>query len=71
MDPLGYSTGKEGGSIREAGGAMGAMAAAKEELYFRQEDEKKFQALRDQMEQRKNSNEDSTNKNNSQKISKN
>lgn len=52
MDQLGYSTGKEGGSIREAGGGMGAMAAAREELYFRQEDEKKFQALREQMEQR-------------------
>lgn len=71
MDPLGYSTGKEGGSIREAGGAMGAMAAAREELYFRQEDEKKFQALRDKINQRKNSNEDTTNKDNLQKSSKN
>lgn len=57
MDQLGYSTGKEGGSIREAGGALGAMGAAREELYFRQEDEKKFEALREQMEQRKNKTE--------------
>lgn len=53
MDPLGYSSGKEGGSIRQAGGALGAMGAAREEQYFRQEDEKKFQALRDQMEKNK------------------
>lgn len=52
MDPLGYSTGKHGGSIREAGGAMGSMAAAKEELYFRQEDEKKFQKLREEMDKK-------------------
>lgn len=57
MDPLGYSTGKYGGSIREAGGGMGSMAAAREEAYFRHEDEKKFEAIREQMEKSKSEND--------------
>jgi hypothetical protein len=49
MDPMGKTTGKYGGSIREAGGTLGSLEAAKEELYFRQQDEKQFQALREKM----------------------
>lgn len=46
----GYSTGKHGGSIRQSGGAFGAKEHLNEELYFRQEDEKKFQEIRKKME---------------------
>lgn len=67
MDPLGYSTGKYGGSIREAGGGMGSMAAAREEAYFRHEDEKKFEAIREQMEKSKSTSHQSENDKNQHK----
>jgi hypothetical protein len=46
MDPIGNTSGKYGGSVREAGGMMGAVAAAKEEQYFREQDAKKLDALK-------------------------
>ena len=54
MDPIGSSTGKYGGSIREAGGFLGSMEAAKEEMYFREQDRIKLEELRDKMEKEKN-----------------
>jgi hypothetical protein len=52
MDPLGYSDGKYGGSIREAGGAFGARESAREEVYFRQQDEQKLAELKQAMDAR-------------------
>lgn len=49
----GYSTGKHGGSIRQSGGAFGAKEFLNEEIYFRQEDEKKFQEIKKKMESEK------------------
>lgn len=46
MDPNVKSTGHGyGGSIREAGGSLGALGAAREELYFKEQDEKNIQKL--------------------------
>jgi hypothetical protein len=53
MDPIGKSTGQYGGSIREAGGTWGSIEAAKEEIYFREQDRIKLQELRDKMETNK------------------
>jgi hypothetical protein len=49
MDPIGGSTGKYGGSVREAGGSLGAMGAAREEMYFREQDAKKLQELKEKL----------------------
>ena len=49
MDPIGSSTGKYGGSVREAGGSLGAMGAAREEMYFREQDAKKLQELKEKL----------------------
>ena len=46
MDPIGKTSGKYGGSVREAGGTMGALEAARENQYFREQDAKKLDALR-------------------------
>ncbi len=46
MDQNVRSTGHGyGGSIREAGGSLGAMGAAREELYFKEQDEKNIKKL--------------------------
>ena len=46
MDPNIKSTGHGyGGSVREAGGSLGAMGAARQELYFKEQDEKNIQKL--------------------------
>jgi hypothetical protein len=54
MDPMGHSSRKYGGAVREAGGAFGAMGAAREEQYFRAQDEQKLDDLRRVMDQRDN-----------------
>ncbi len=53
MDPLGEKTGQYGGSIREAGGAFGALAAARENEYFRQQDEQKLKDLKKSLDENK------------------
>ena len=64
MDPVGKSTGKYGGSIREAGGSMGAMGSAREEAYFRQQDEKKLQDLQEKLQAKSNSSVQKNNESN-------
>ena len=49
MDPLGKSTGMYGGSIRSAGGTLGALEASRENEYFRRQDEQKLNDLREKM----------------------
>jgi hypothetical protein len=39
------NTGNYGGSIKEAGGSFGSYAKAKEEVYFREQDQKKIEEL--------------------------
>jgi hypothetical protein len=63
MDPLGYSSGKYGGSVREAGGAFGAREAAREEVYFRQQDEQKLADLRRAIDDRQKSSQQNDSKN--------
>jgi hypothetical protein len=46
MDQLGDKSANYGGSIREAGGSFGSMAAAKENEYFRRLDEQKLEELK-------------------------
>jgi hypothetical protein len=46
MDLQGDKTGKYGGSIREGGGALGPLGAARENEYFRRQDEKKLDDLK-------------------------
>jgi hypothetical protein len=60
MDPIGKSTGQYGGSIREAGGILGSMESAKEEMYFREQDKIKLQELREKMEADKHKESDKT-----------
>jgi hypothetical protein len=43
MDSIGNKTGKYGGSIREAGGAIGSMGVARENEYFKRVDEEKIE----------------------------
>ncbi len=43
-----------GGSIREAGGSLGAMGAAREEMYFREQDEKKLKELGEKHQNKSN-----------------
>ena len=59
------NTGNYGGSIREAGGSFGSYARAKEEVYFREQDQKKIEEL-SQNKDRSNqtSQHDSSNQNN-------
>lgn len=45
----GYSTGKYGGSIRQSGGPFGAKEHLNEEMYFRKQDEIKFQQMKESM----------------------
>jgi hypothetical protein len=49
MDFVGKSTGKYGGSIRESGGTLADLEAASEELYFKEQDRKKIEELREKM----------------------
>jgi hypothetical protein len=56
MDP---TSGKQsghgyGGSIREAGGSLGALGAAREEMYFREQDEKKLKELGEKHQNKSN-----------------
>ena len=67
MDPVGYSTGKHGGSVREAGGAMGSMAFASEEKYFRELEQKQLENIRQQMQDRE-TNQQHANENNQEKT---
>jgi hypothetical protein len=64
MDNFGKDTGKYGGLIREAGGAMGTYAYSKEEQYFRDQNEKKIQELAEKIKENKDTQNKSTNKNN-------
>jgi len=41
--------GGSGGSIREAGGAFGKMEVAQEEMYFRKQNEKLLQGMKDDL----------------------
>ena len=52
MDPQGNRTGKYGGDIREAGGALGSLAAARENEYFRKQDEQKLKDLKEAQEKK-------------------
>lgn len=45
MDPQGNSTGKYGGSVREAGGTLGALAASREGQWAREQDAKLIEQL--------------------------
>ncbi|RNA25189.1 hypothetical protein BpHYR1_019671 [Brachionus plicatilis] len=49
----GYSTGKYGGSIRQSGGAFGAREHLNEEIYFRKQDEIKFEQMREKIKTQK------------------
>ena len=46
MEQLGDKSANYGGSIREAGGSIGSMAAAKENEYFRRIEEQKLEELK-------------------------
>ena len=50
MDQLGNKSGNYGGSIREAGGTLGAMGAAKENEYFKRVEEQKIEEMRKKLE---------------------
>ena len=45
MDPLGDKTGKYGGSVREAGGSLGALGASREDQWAREQDAKLIEQL--------------------------
>lgn len=45
MDAQGKSTGKHGGSVREAGGSLGAVGASREERWAREQDAKLIEQL--------------------------
>lgn len=47
MDLSSNPTGKYGGSIKEAGGSLGSYTSAKEEAYFKQQDQKLIQELQE------------------------
>lgn len=64
MDPLGNKSGQYGGSIREAGGAFGALEASREEIYFRQQDEQKLNDLRDKLNSDASKKDDQQHQNN-------
>ena len=53
MEQFGDKTGKYGGSVREAGGAFGSMAAARENEYFKRIDEQKIEELKKKSEEKK------------------
>ena len=57
MESTGYSSGKYGGAIREAGGAFGAREFANEEIYFKQIEEKQLKDLSDKLNEQKNKQE--------------
>jgi hypothetical protein len=66
MDQLGDKTCKYGGSIREAGGTLASMAAAKENEYFRRLDQQKLEEIRKSKEQeakKENTNEEAKDRN--------
>lgn len=45
MDPQGNRTGKYGGSVREAGGSLGALGASREEQWAREQDAKLIEQM--------------------------
>lgn len=47
MDLSSNPTGKYGGLIKEAGGSLGSYASAKEEAYFKQQDQKLIRELQE------------------------
>ena len=53
MDPIGNTSGKYGGSIKEAGGSMGAFGASRENAYFIEQDQKKMETFRKKLDEDK------------------
>jgi len=50
MDSASKSGHGYGGSIREAGGSIGALGSAREELYFKEQDENKIKELSEKLQ---------------------
>lgn len=65
MDPIGKSSGSYGGSIREAGGSFGVMGASKEDQYFREQDQKMIEKMKEEKSSSKETHQDAKNDKNS------